>query len=384
MPEANTLLQTVVSHAPLKETPLAKAHRAAGARLGPFAGWNLPLYYTSILKEHEAVRTRVGLFDVSHLGHLEAAGSGAVVHLEPLVTQHLSRLEVGRACYTPMLIPEGYILDEMIIYRLGSERFRLVANAANGDKVLTWLQAHLKGPVQVSDLRQSVGTLALQGPQAVAVMERVCGDPPAADPSRGTVTQMPRYSLRQAQVAGCQVWVARTGYTGEDGFELFVRLDHLEGVWNTLLEDGKEFGIEPVGLGARDTLRLEAGLPLGGSDLDEKTTPLEAGLEWTVAWEKGPFIGREALERQRRQGVRRRLVGFELQGPGIPRHGYPIFFKEKAVGQVTSGTLLKTRAIGMGFVEPAHQAPGTPIDVEIHGRKVPAQVVSLPFYRRKN
>lgn len=373
MPEAHTL-QTVVNPIPLKRTPLFAAHKALSARMGPFGGWELPLYYSSILKEHEAVRTRAGLFDVSHLGHLEVLGGDALAELQPLVTQDLNLLSVGRACYTPMLTPEGRILDEMILYRLQADRIRLVVNAANGDKVLEWLTAHLKRPVQVADLRQSVGTLALQGRRAMEVARRVSPDPLAA---------MPRYGVRLAGVVGRPTWVARTGYTGEDGLEFFVEADRLGAVWNALLKEGADFGIQPIGLGARDTLRLEAGLPLGGSDLDPETTPLEAGLEWTVAWDKGPFMGREALERQRKEGIKRRLTGFELLGRGIPRHGCPIFHGGNKTGQVTSGTLLGERAIGLGFVEPSAASPGTALEVEIHGRRVPAVVVQLPFYRRK-
>ncbi|MBI1953556.1 MAG: glycine cleavage system aminomethyltransferase GcvT [Candidatus Omnitrophica bacterium] len=373
MPEASAP-PIAADPVPLKRTPLFAAHKALSARMSPFGGWELPLYYSSILKEHEAVRTRVGLFDVSHLGHLEVQGSGALSQLQPLVTQDLNLLSAGRACYSPMLTPGGHILDEMILYRLAVDRIRLVVNAANGDKVLEWLTAHLKRPVQVSDLRQSVGTLALQGPKAMETARRVSPDPLAA---------IPRYSVRQADVAGRPTWVARTGYTGEDGLEFFVEAPRLEAVWKTLLAQGADFGIQPIGLGARDTLRLEAGLPLGGSDLDPETTPLEAGLEWTVAWEKGPFTGREALEKQRNEGVRRRLTGFELSGRGIPRHGCPIFCGGNKTGEVTSGTLLGERAIGLGFVEPSAASPGTALEVEIHGRRVPAKVVRLPFYRRK-
>ncbi len=359
----------------LKRTALYPLHSELGARFCSFAGWELPIYYSSILLEHEAVRTRVGLFDVSHLGHLEVSGPSAAAYLQLLVTQDLLALEAGQACYTPMLNSRGWIMDEMIIYHLEPNRFRLVVNAANGDKVLTWLKSRLQGETKVEDLREKFGTVALQGPRAAEVLDKVSSVP---------LDQLRRYQVASATVDGRTAWIARTGYTGEDGCELFLATEDLGPVWQALLQAGKPEGIQPVGLGARDTLRLEAGLPLGGVDLDEKTTPLEAGLEWTVQWRKGPFVGREALERQRREGVVRRLSGFELKGAGVPRIGYAIFKGEGKVGQVTSGTMLAgNRAVGMGYVAPAAAKPGTPIFVEVHGRKVEAEIVKLPFYRRK-
>lgn len=342
------------------------------------------MYYSSILDEHQAVRKRVGLFDVSHLGHLEVSGPDALTQLQLLVTQDLTVLEPGRACYTPMLTTRGTILDEMIIYQLAPERFRLVVNAANAEKVLGWLRSRLNAGAPVGDLRSRVGTLALQGPRAVPVLERLCPESPGG---------LPRYAVREGAVAGRSGWIARTGYTGEDGFELFFLTEDLETVWSALMETGKDSGIRPVGLGARDTLRLEAGLPLGGSDLDERTTPLEAGLEWTVVWQKGPFVGRDALERQRREGVKRRLVGLELREPGVARPGYPIYRGEDKIGQVTSGTAVPVayaeesapgtmRAIGLGYVPPSVAKPGAEVQVEIHQRRVKAEIVKLPFYRR--
>ena len=358
----------------LKRTALYPVHAELGARFGPFAGWELPLYYSSILQEHEAVRKRAGLFDVSHLGHLEISGPTAASHLQLLVTQDLTELDPGRACYTPMLTSRGTILDEMIIYRLEPERFRLVVNAANGEKVLAWLKSRLGSGIEVADLREKFGTLAFQGPRALEILAGLCSTDPA---------QFPRYSVQPISVIGKSGWIARTGYTGEDGAEIFLQTQDLEPVWRAILQAGKETGAEPVGLGARDTLRLEAGLPLGGSDLDERTTPLEAGLGWTVQWRKGPFVGRDALEQQRRKGTSRLLVGFELREPGVPRPGYPIFRGEEKIGQVTSGTMLAgNRAIGLGYLPPAVARPGTEIQIEIHQRKVKAEIVKLPFYRR--
>ncbi len=361
----------------MKRTALYSAQAALHAKFGSFGGWELPIYYTAILQEHQAVRAKVGLFDVSHLGHLEVSGPDACTQLQPLVTQDLNRLEVGHACYTPMLNPQGGILDEMIVYRLSAEKFRFVVNAGNADKVLAWIRKHLDPLVRLEDLRERIGTLAMQGPKAIETMERVAQE---------SFSQLPRYTLRSGLVADKPAWVARTGYTGEDGFEIFLQTSDLEPVWGRLLEAGKPLGIQPIGLGARDTLRLEAGLPLYGNDLDETTTPLEAGLEWTIVWSKGSFYGKEALERQKREGSSRKLVGFLMRGPGIPRIGYPILQQGRPIGRVTSGTLVPSsgQAVGMGYVTPAAAALGTELSISIHGRAVPAQVVRMPFYRRRS
>jgi len=391
------------SETSLKKTSLYPLHAELGARFCSFAGWALPIYYTSILKEHEAVRTQAGLFDLSHLGHLELSGPDAAAQLQLLVTQDLVSLEPGQAIYTPMLNSRGWIMDEMIFYHLPltqpspqrgegkgeGQCFRLVVNAANGDKILSWLKARLRGGTSVQDLREKVGTLALQGPRAAEVLAKL---------SSLKLERLPRYHVTAGTVAGKEGWIARTGYTGEDGCEIFAAVEDLAPIWRALLEAGEPMGIQPAGLGARDTLRLEAGLPLGGADLDEKTTPLEANLDWTVEWRKGPFMGREALERQKREGITRRLAGFEMKGQGIPRAGYGIFQGENRIGQVTSGGAVpltqpspqrgegkdeRVRAIGMGYVTPQAAKPGTRITIEIHNRKVDAEIVKLPFYRRK-
>ena len=361
----------------LKRTALHPLHAELGARFCAFAGWEMPIYYTSILQEHQAVRNAAGLFDVSHLGHVEVSGPSAPMLLQLLVTQDLDKVEPGWAVYTPMLNTRGWIMDEMIIYRLAQDRFRLVVNAANGDKVLAWLRGKMGPASKVDDLRDKVGTVALQGPRAAEILKDLCPLP---------LLSLPRYTVTESTVAGKPCHIARTGYTGEDGCEIFAEVGVLPDIWRALLEKGKPLGLEPAALGARDTLRLEAGLVLGGSDLDEKTTPLESGLEWTVDWRKGPFTGREPLSRQEREGVTRKLAGFELkaQGQGIPRPGYAILRGDEKVGVVTSGTLLANgRAIGMGYVPPTLAKPGTLIKIEIHKRWVDAEIVKLPFYRRK-
>ena len=359
----------------LKRTALYPQHCELGARLGPFSGWELPIYYTSILQEHQTVRTAVGLFDVSHLGHLELHGPGTASQLQLLFTQDLVGMKVGTAVYSPMLNPQGWIIDEMILYRLGQERFRLVVNAANGNKVIHWLKAHLSKGVRLDDLRDKYGTLAVQGPRAVELLGKV---------SSMDFAGVPRYRIVSAMISERQVWVARTGYTGEDGFEMYSSPSFSLEVWETLTKAGRGFGLKPVGLGARDTLRLEARLPLYGHDLDDDTTPFEAGLGWTVALQK-EFIGREVLSQQKEEGVKQKWVGFEMLEQGIPRQGCTLW-KDRLVGKVTSGTYSPSlkKNIGLGYVILELSGIGTEFFVEIRDKKLRAKVVETPFYKRSH
>jgi len=334
----------------------------------------MPLYYTSILKEHRAVRSVCGIFDVSHLGLLEVRGPSAGEFLQRMVTQDLGKLVVGQARYTPMCNEQGGILDEMILYRLEEERYRLVVNAANAERDLAWLTEHSSLGVEILDLRQRMGALAIQGPLSCGIVERVCGM---------ALLNLRYYRCLLGHAAGCQALIARTGYTGEDGFEIMAPLQDLPAVWEASFEAGRPLGMLPVGLGARDTLRLEAGMPLYGGDLDETTTPFEAGLGRTVAFGKPDFIGRSALWRLSQEGARQLLVGFVMEEPGVPRHGYPLQFGGRKVGQVTSGTYSPTlaRNIGLGYVVREASEPGTALTAVIHGRPTRATVVALPFYR---
>ena len=361
---------------PLKRTPLYASHIALGARMVPFGGWEMPVQYSGIIEEHRAVRTRAGLFDVSHMGEVALAGPGAGPLVQRLVTNDLSRRAAGQALYTPMCTPDGGIIDDLLVYRLGDERLMLVLNAANTAEDLAWIRGHAHGDVQISDRSAETALLALQGPRAQAILERLTPAPV------GTIRY---YWFREGvEVAGRRALVSRTGYTGEDGFEIYLDSRHAVHVWDAILEAGKPAGILPAGLGARDTLRLEAGLLLHGNDMDKSTTPLEVGLGWTVKLDKGEFVGAQALERQKREGLPRRLVGFVLRERAIARHGFPIREDGATIGVVTSGSFGPTvgNSIGLGFVPPEHAEPGRRIAVEVRGRAVGGTVARLPFYKR--
>jgi len=360
----------------LKRTPLYQKHVAAGARLVPFAGWEMPVQYAGIIEEHRAVRTRAGLFDVSHMGEAEIAGPGAIGFVQRLVTNDVARLAVTQALYTPMCTPDGGVIDDLLVYRVSETDLMLVLNASNTDEDLAWIRDHAGPDVRVTDRSAEIALLALQGPRAPEILQRLTAAP---------LGEIRYYWFRpDVQVAGRTVLVSRTGYTGEDGFELYARAADATHLWDAILTAGAREKVVPIGLGARDTLRLEAGYRLHGNDMDKSITPLEAALGWTVKLEKGEFIGADALRRQKAQGLTRRLVGFTLEGRAIARHGFAIQREGAAVGQVTSGSFSPTleKSIGLGFVPPADVAPGQPLAVDIRGRAVPGVVTKLPFYRR--
>jgi aminomethyltransferase len=361
---------------PLRHTPLHAVHVAAGARMVPFGGWDMPVQYTGIIEEHRAVRTRAGLFDVSHMGEAEMTGPGAVSLVQRLVTNDLSRIAVGQAMYTPMCTPEAGIIDDLLVYRLEEHRLMLVVNAANTDADLAWIRSHLPRDAALVDRSAETALLALQGPRAAAILARV---------TRVPVDLIKYYWFRDGvDVAGRRALVSRTGYTGEDGFELYVAAEDAAPTWEALLEAGRRDGLVPAGLGARDTLRLEAGLLLHGNDMDQTTTPLEVGLGWTVKLQKGDFVGADVLRRQKAEGTTRRLAGFVVDDRAIARHGFPIVLDGRHAGHVTSGTFGPTveKNIGLGFVPAAHATPGQRLAIEIRGRAVTAGVVKTPFYSR--
>jgi aminomethyltransferase len=362
----------------LKRSPLYERHKALGARFVPFAGWDMPVQYEGVTREHQAVRGAVGLFDVSHMGELFLSGDGAVAAVDRLVTNDVQRLQPGRALYTACCNPQGTILDDLIVYRLADARVLVVCNASNRDKISAHFARETAGRCDYADRSDDYALLALQGPKAQRVLESIGG----AD----ALARLPRFGVAEGRVAGVSVIAARTGYTGEDGFELFCRMGESGALWDALLAAGKDLGIAPIGLGARDTLRLEARLMLYGNDIDETTNPIEAGIGWTVKLDtKGDFIGRAALERVKQTGLPRKLVGFEMTGRGIARHGYPIVDRAgKAVGQVTSGapSLSLGKNVGLGYVPIALSETGTPLGIEIRGKVVDAVVVRTPFYKR--
>jgi aminomethyltransferase len=360
-----------------RPTSLVGRHQALGARIVEFGGWLMPLQYAGILEEHRAVRSRAGLFDLSHMGELFVEGSDAAAALGYALTTEPASLKVGRAHYSMICFPEGGILDDLIVYRLGEERFMVVANASNASAVSDALAERLAGRHVVLDDRSlATALVAIQGPLAAAIMA------PQTDVA---LADLPYYGIAQGNVAGVPALLARTGYTGEDGFEVIVDVAAAGRVWDALLEAGEPMGAVPVGLGARDTLRLEAGMPLYGNELGPDTTPFEAGLGRVVKLAKdGDFVGRAALEKASADGPRKLLVGLVVRGRGIARHGYDVFLGDRRIGVVTSGTQSPTlgQPIAMAYVTPTEAEPGTIVDVSIRDQRVPAEVVPMPFYRR--
>jgi aminomethyltransferase len=357
----------------VKRTPLYEAHRALGARLVEFAGWEMPVQYAGIIEEHTAVRERAGLFDVSHMGEVEISGTGALAACQAVTANDVTRLSNGQAQYSLLLQPDGGIVDDVIVHRLSDERVMICVNASNRDKDVAYLREHVRG-AEVIDRSDDTALLALQGPSATAILARLT--------DIGLVA-LPRFSFSEGEVAGRRALVAHTGYTGENGWEIYCANADAVTIWEALLSAGSAEALVPVGLGARDTLRLEAALPLYGHELGPDTTPFEARLGWVVRMDKGEFVGRAALEAAKAAGPRRCLVGLETAANGIPRADYPILHAGRRVGAVTSGTKSPTlgKGIALGYVEPAVSAVGTSLAVEVRGRAVAAEVVRVPFYR---
>jgi aminomethyltransferase len=361
----------------LKKTPLHSAHRRAGAKLVEFAGWEMPVQYTGVIDEHLAVRRCAGLFDVSHMGEIEVRGAGALEFCQRVTANDVARLTEFQAQYNLLLNEQGGVVDDVIVYRLKPDAYFICVNAANTEKDYDWLTGHAGGPVEIENQSALYAQLALQGPAAEKILQPLTAQP---------LAQIRSFHFAFADVAAVRCLIARTGYTGEDGFELYCDSAEAERLWNTLLEAGTPAGLLPAGLGARDTLRLEKAYPLYGHELDESTTPLEAGLEWVTKLTKAGFIGREVLVKQKSLGVRRKLVGLEMLEPGIARSDYGLFKSGQNIGRVTSGTKSPTlgKAIALGYVASAEAQIDNVIEVEIRGRKVSAKIVALPFYRRKD
>jgi aminomethyltransferase len=360
-----------------RATPLVGRHAALRARLVDYAGWRMPIQYTGIIEEHRAVRQRAGLFDLCHMGELFVEGPGAGDALAFAVTTDPRTLAVGRAHYSMICAPDGGILDDLIVYRLANDRFMVVANASNAAVVSDALAERFEGRRAVLDDRSlATALVAIQGPAARGILA------PLTDLDLDAVRY---YGIAEGAVAGVPSLVARTGYTGEDGFEVFVDAAAGTTIWDALAAAGETAGLVPVGLGARDTLRLEAGMPLYGNELDRATTPFEAGLGRVVKLAKdGGFVGRDALAAAAAAGPRRQLVGLVVRGRGIARHGHPVLSGDRASGVVTSGTMSPTLGvpIAMAYVAPADAAPDTMLDVEIREARTAAEVVPLPFYIR--
>jgi len=357
-----------------KRTPLYDVHVRSGARMVEFAGWDMPVQYEGLLAEHEAVRTRAGLFDVSHMGEVVFRGPKALEALNRAFTNDLGRVADGQAQYGCLCRDNGGIVDDVVVYRRSAEDLLVCVNAGNRQKDFDWLRDH-SGGADVRNESDEWVQLALQGPRAAAILERL---------AKADLAALKTFRFVDGDVAGIRCTIARTGYTGESGFELFCRPDQGERLWGALLEAGKADGLTPAGLGARDTLRLEMAYRLYGSDMDDTTTPLEAGLAWVVKLDKPDFVGRDAILRQKAGGLPRKLVGFVLTDAGIARHGYDVTRDGQKVGTVTSGTKspsLRT-SIGLAYVPPALAAEGSTFAIDIRGRPAAARVVETPFYKR--
>jgi len=357
-----------------RRTPLYEAHRRLGARIVDFAGWEMPLTYAGAVDEHRAVRSRCGVFDVSHMGEVELHGPQAMALVQELTVNDAARLGDGDAQYTLLCNPQGGVIDDLIVSRVGAQRWLLVVNASNTPEVLAWIRQHAGG-VPVVDRSDDTALLALQGPDSEIALRTLTALP---------LQEMRPFTQRTGRVGGVETLVSRTGYTGEDGFELMCAASEVEALWDAVLGAVKLRGGMPCGLAARDTLRLEAGLPLHGSEMDATTTPLEAGLAWVVKLTKPSFIGRAPLVQQAADGLTRKLVGLRLDDAGVPRHGFAVWAGDRRIGEVTSGTKSPTldAFIAMAYVATDVARPGTAVAVDIRGRHAPAHIVERPFYRR--
>ncbi len=365
----------------LKRTPLFEIHRRLGAKLVEFGGWEMPLQYTSIIEEHQTVRSSVGIFDVSHMGEIEITGPQALDLVQKLITNDASTLKDYQVLYSPMCYESGGTVDDLLVYKL-PDRFLLVVNAANTEKDFAWVQQNAKGfSVTVKNVSADYGQIAVQGPKAEEFLQASL-DVHLRQPEAGEGVQSRRslgyYWAMEAQVLESPVLLSRTGYTGEDGFEIYAEPRVIVTLWEELVRAGAK----PIGLGARDTLRFEAGLPLYGHELDEKTTPVEAGLGWTVKEKETDYNGKEVLLAQKRQGTKKKLIGLKMLEPGVPRQGYKIFADDREIGVVTSGMFAPTvnAFLAMGFVS-SDISPTALIEVEIRGQRKRAQLTKLPFYR---
>jgi len=360
----------------LKRTAFYDIHRELGAKIVEFAGFEMPVQYTGIIEEHRRVRESVGLFDVSHMGEVEIRGAHALEFIQKITTNDASKLPAGRVQYSAMCYDDGGIVDDLLVYNLG-DRYMLVINAANTAKDIEWINAHASGNVEVTDRSDDYSLLALQGPKSLLTLSAL---------TKADIGSLPYYHCLHGRVAGVDMIISRTGYTGEPGFELYFPSDVATGagIWSALMEAGAAFGIGPVGLGARDTLRLEMGYCLYGHDIDQTTNPIEAGLGWITKTDKGEFLGKARIMKAKQAGVERKLVGFALNDRAFPRQGYPISAGGTPTGKVTSGTFspVLDRGIGMGYVASAQSKPGTPLTISIRNRDVPAEVVQPPFIRK--
>lgn len=362
----------------MKKTPLYEAHLMCRAKLVEFSGWEMPIQYSGIIDEYQAVRTNAGLFDVSHMARLEVQGREVVPYLQRVLTSDIQKINPLSSQYSMICNPVGGVKDDIYVYRLTADKFLLCINSSNREKIYEWLkEQHDRGKesIKICDNSEEISQLALQGPKSKTILQK------------GSGHSLEALKLRQClegQLFGVSCLISRTGYTGEFGYELYVPANYVRRVWENLIEAGTIDGLKLAGLGARDLLRLDMGYFLYGNDLTENTTPIEAGVEWLVAWDKGPFVGHEILRQQKEHGALKRLIAFELLEKAVPRHGMKIFKDDSEIGQVASGNLspILQKGIGLAYVKPYSSNFGDLFDVEIRNRRVPAHVVKLPFYRK--
>ena len=361
----------------LKRTSLYEKHKELGARLVEFAGWEMPIQYSNLIEEHNNVRNKVGLFDVSHMGTFKITGEESFSFLQYMIPNDLNRISKGKAIYSQLCNDKGYVIDDLIIYYIDDNLFYMVVNASNVDKDFKWLKDNSNSfNIKLENIADSMSVLALQGPLAEKTLQKICNQ---------NLSEIKSFNLIKTEIANTQLIISRTGYTGEDGFELIFDNKYSNEIFNLLFEAGQEFGILPIGLGARDTLRLEANLPLYGHELNEETTPLDAKLSWSVRLNKENFIGKKALENQKEQGLEKVLIGIKGLARIVPREGYPLLFNGEILGKVTSGTFSPTLnyPIALAYVNNKREYKiGDILDVEIRGKNHTVEISPLPFYKR--
>lgn len=362
----------------LKRTPLFEVYKEYGGKTIDFGGWELPVQFSSIKEEHEAVRTKAGLFDVSHMGEVEVKGTDSLIYLQKMMTNDISKIKNGGAQYTAMCYGNGGTVDDLLVYKIEDNHYLLVVNASNIDKDYKWLEEHLAGDVSIENLSEKTAQLAIQGPLAEKVLQKLTDT---------DLSGIGFFKFQQdVNINGKKTLVSRTGYTGEDGFEVYCATNDVVELWKAILTAGEEEGIVPVGLGARDTLRFEANLALYGQELSAEISPLEAGIGFAVKLNKeADFIGKEALVQQKENGLPRKLVGIEMIDRGIPRHGYPVYKGEELIGEVTTGTQSPTlkKNIGLALVKTEFAGLESVLEVEIRGKRLRAAIVPTPFYKRE-
>jgi aminomethyltransferase len=360
----------------MKKTAFTEIHRSLGAKLVEFAGFEMPVQYSGIIDEHLAVRKKVGVFDVSHMGEFIVKGKDAEAFIQRMTINDVSKLFAGKVQYSALCYDEGGIVDDLLVYHCG-DHFMLVVNASNTKKDFDWLKSHASGDVELTDRSDEYSLLAVQGPHSLATLKKL---------TKVNLSAIEYYHFVRGSLAGVEMTISRTGYTGELGFELYFPSDEALGkkVWQAVFEAGKEFGIAPIGLGARDTLRLEMAFCLYGNDIDQSTNPLEAGLGWITKLNKGDFVGKKAIVKAKEAGLKRKLVGFSLAEKAVARHGYPLSVSGVEIGHVTSGTFSPSleRAIGLGYVAAGNDEVGKKLNVVIRGKEVPASIVKLPFVQK--